>query len=493
MDTKQYLQEIEEVIKAGPYHDNWESLSQYQVPKWYKDAKFGIFIHWGAFTVPEFGTEWYPRTMYQEGTREYEHHIKTYGPQKEFGYKDLISLFKAEKFNADEWLDLFQYAGAKYLMPVAEHHDGFQMYESELSHWNAAEKGPHRNVLKELHEAAEKRGIVPCVSSHRIEHFFFLYGGRKFDSDIKGEYQRGDLYWPTMPEPKAEDFENPDSECQPTPEFMEDWLLRCCELVDKYRPKVFYFDWWIQQRVMKPWVQKFAAYYYNRAAQWGEEVVINYKYDAFMFGTAVPDVERGQFSQIQPYFWQTDTAIARNSWSYTKGNDYKSAYSIVCDLVDVVSKNGTMLLNVGPRADGTIGDEDRKVLMDIGNWMQKNGESIYGTKVWRIAAEGPTEVKEGAFTDAVEKVFTPEDLRFTVKGENLYATVLKYPEDGVVRIRALGKKGDAHRHHFNGFLKEISVLGFDEIPQWEQEDDALVIRTKEVQSNMPVVFRISIK
>ena len=491
MDTKQYLQEIEEVIKAGPYHDNWESLSQYQVPKWYRDAKFGIFIHWGAFTVPEFGSEWYPRTMYLEGSKEYEHHIKTYGPHKEFGYKDIIPLFKAEKFNADEWLDLFQYAGAKYLMPVAEHHDGFQMYASELSHWNAAEMGPCRNVLKELHEAAEKRGIVPCVSSHRIEHYFFLYGGRKFDSDIKGEYQRGDLYWPTMPEP--EEFEDPNSPCQPSEEYMEDWLLRCCELVDKYRPKVFYFDWWIQQRVMKPWLQKFAAYYYNRAAQWGEEVAINYKYDAFMFGTAVPDVERGQAAQIQPYSWQTHTAIARNSWSYTKGNDYKSAYSIICDLVDVVSKNGTMLLNVGPRADGTIGEEDRKVLTDIGDWMQKNGESIYGTKVWRVPAEGPTEMKEGAFTDAVEKVFTPEDIRFTVKGDSLYATVLKYPEDGVVRIRALGKKGDAHLHHFNGFLNEISVLGFDETPDWEQQDDALVIRTKEVRSNMPVVFRITMK
>ena len=493
MNEKKYLQEIEEVIQAGPYHDNWESLSAYQAPKWYQDAKFGIFIHWGAYTVPEFGSEWYPRNMYQQGSREFEHHIKTYGHHKEFGYKDLIPLFKAEKFDPEEWMDLFQYAGAKYLVPVAEHHDGFQMYASELSHWNAAEMGPCRNVLKELHQAAEKRGIVPGASSHRIEHWFFLDGGRKFDSDIQGEYEKGHLYWPTMEGPKPDEFEKPDSDCQPSEEYMNDWLLRCCELVDRYRPKVFYFDWWIQQKAMKPWVQKFAAYYYNRAAQWGEEVAINYKYDAFMFGSAVPDVERGQFAQARPYFWQTDTAIARNSWSYTKGNDYKSANSILCDLLDVVSKNGTMLLNVGPRADGTIGPEDRKVLTEIGDWMQANGEAIFGTRVWRTSAEGPTEVKDGAFTDGEEKAFTSEDFRFTVKGNSLYAAVLRYPEDGVVRIRSLAGKGDAHQHHFNGFLRKISVLGFEEEPVWSREDDALVIRTETVHSDKPVVFRIEMK
>ena len=274
---------------------------------------------------------------------------------------------------------------------------------------------------------------------------------------------------------------------------MEDWLLRCCELVDKYRPRIVYFDWWIQQEALKPYLKKFAAYYYNRAAEWGIEVAINYKHDAFMFGTAVPDIERGQFADAKPYLWQTDTAIAKNSWSYTENNDYKKPESILCDLLDIVSKNGTLLLNVGPRADGTIGDEDRQILTEIGDWMQANGEAIYGTKVWRKSAEGPTEIKEGHFTDAVDKAFTPEDIRFTVKGSVLYAAVLRYPEDGVVRIRSLAKPLDTTNTHFNGFVRKVEVLGFDEEPVWERSEEALTIRTSSVHTNKPVVFRITLE
>lgn len=493
MDTKKYLQEIDRVVEAGPYHDDWESLSHYQVPKWYQDAKFGIFIHWGVYSVPAFGNEWYPRNMYLEGSPEFEHHIKTYGPHKQFGYKDFIPMFRAEKFNAEEWLDLFAHAGAKYLVPVAEHHDGFQMYKSELSHWNAAEMGPHRDVLGELHAAAEKRGIMPCASTHRIEHWFFMEGGRRFDSDMKEPLEKDDLYWPSMPGPKPEEMGDPQAKCPPSPEFMEDWLLRCCELVDKYRPRIVYFDWWIQQEALKPYLKKFAAYYYNRAAEWGIEVAVNYKHDAFMFGTAVPDIERGQFADAKPYLWQTDTAIAKNSWSYTENNDYKKPESILCDLLDIVSKNGTLLLNVGPRADGTIGDEDRQILTEIGDWMQANGEAIYGTKVWRKSAEGPTEIKEGHFTDAVDKAFTPEDIRFTVKGSVLYAAVLRYPEDGVVRIRSLAKPLDTANTHFNGFVRKVEVLGFDEEPVWERSEEALTIHTSSVHTNKPVVFRITLE
>lgn len=483
-----YLKKIEDVIDKGPFQPTWESLSAYEPPKWYQDAKFGIFIHWGIYSVPAFGSEWYSRNMYIQGSPEYEHHIKTYGKHSEFGYKDFIPLFKAEKFNADDWAELFQNAGANYVVPVAEHHDGFQMYRSEVSQWNAYEMGPKRDVLGELKESCGSRGMQVGASSHRMEHWFFMGHGKEFDSDIREPMQRGDFYWPAMPEADHQDIY---SKPEPTEEYLQDWLVRTCEIIDRYRPEVLYFDWWIQHSVCKPYLKKVAAYYYNRAAEWGTEVVINYKHDAFQFGTAVPDVERGQFADVKPYFWQTDTAIALNSWCYTENNQFRPAEDIICDLVDIVSKNGCLLLNVGPKADGTISDEDRAVLLGIGEWLKVNGEAIYGTKVWRKYGEGPTRIVEGQFSDGIKKNFTSRDFRFTTRGGYLYATALKCSDDGEYCITSLGEQDASRQANFHGIIRSIEVLGEEEKPEWSRDEEGVHIRSR-VRKNVPIVFKIQV-
>lgn len=484
------LEAIQQVISQGPYEDSWASLSRWEPPQWYKNAKFGIFIHWGPYAVPAFGSEWYPRNMYIQGSPEYEHHLKTYGPHKQFGYKDFIPLFRAEKFDPDAWAELFRQAGARYVVPVAEHHDGFQMYKSALSPWNAAEMGPRRDVLGELKTACESRGLVLGASSHRMEHWFFMGHGKEFDSGIPQNPDRDSLYWPAMAE--AANLDDIQGEPGPGEEFLDDWLIRTCELIDRYRPRILYFDWWIQHKNAKPYLKRLAAYYYNRAAEWGVEAAIDYKHDAFPFGAAVPDIERGQMAEVKPYFWQTDTAIALNSWCYTEHNQFRPAVEILQDLCDIVSKNGALLLNVGPKADGTISEEDRAVLTEIGRWMAVNGEAIYDTHVWKIFGEGPTKVQDGHFSDSVKKNFTPADFRFTARGDVLYAIAMKPSETGEYLIRSLRMQERTAGTVFHGLVEGVETLGSPDPVEWRRDGEGLHIRAH-YHGEGPVVFKVGLE
>ena len=435
---QEYREEIEQVAEAGPLLPSWDSLRGRRIPDWYVDGKFGIFIHWGVYAVPAFGNEWYPREMYRQGTREFEHHRATYGDQRQFGYKDFIPQFTASAWDPVQWAALFRTAGAQFAVITAEHHDGFALYDSNLTSWTAAKMGPRRDLVGELAAAIRNEHLVFGVSSHRAEHWWFMNGGRTFPSDVQDGRLAG-FYGPAQSE-----------HLPPNDQFLEDWLVRCCEIVDRYRPQLFWFDWWIEQPQFAPYLQLFASYYYNRGSQWRRDVAINYKHSAFHPGTAVFDVERGQLAGIREEFWQTDTSVATNSWGYTEGNAYKRPADLIGDLIDIVSKNGALLLNIGPRADGSIPNEDAAILREIGAWLQVNGEAIYGTRPWTIFGEGPTDVVAGSFSDTKRQPFTSADIRFTTRtalsdGQQrsfVYATALAIPENRTLTITSLGSESE---------------------------------------------------
>ncbi len=462
------LAAIDEVAGRGPFEPDWDSLAAFEAPEWYRDAKFGIFIHWGAYSVPAFGNEWYPRNMYKAGTPEFKHHVATYGPQSEPGYKDLIARFKAERFDAGRWAKLLKASGARYVIPVAEHHDGFPMYDSDVTEWCAAKKGPHRDVIGELAGALRAEGIVVGASSHRAEHWWFFDQGMYFDSDVRDPANAA-LYGPASNQQMAENQSEP-----PDKAFLDDWLLRSCEIVDKYQPQVVYFDWWICQPVFQPYLQRFAAYYYNRGVEWGRPVAINFKRwegSSFPEGTGVFDVERGQLADIQPELWQTCTSVSKNSWGYVKDQHYKQVGDIVDDLVDIVSKNGTMLLNIGPKSDGTIPEHEQEMLREIGGWLAVNGEAIYGTRPWKRFGEGPTQVVAGSFADVKRQPFTGEDFRFTTNDGVLYAVALAWPESGKLVVKSLATDAGLT----DGQIESVRLLGHDGNVEWKQTADGLEV------------------
>jgi alpha-L-fucosidase len=487
---KAELDRVDRTIGHGPFRASWDSLEQYQVPQWYLDAKFGIFIHWGVYSVPAFSSEWYPRMMYLQGSKEYKHQIDTHGPESKFGYKDYIPQFTASKFDAGQWAELFRESGAKFVVPVGEHHDGFPMYDSGLTEWSAAKMGPRRDVVGQLEKAVRSKGMHFGVSSHRAEHWWFFNGGMKFESDVR-DPKYSDFYGPAQSDGKAHKNPNDDRDerpDKPSKEYLDDWLARSAEIVDKYNPDLIWFDWWIGRPAFKPYLQRFAAFYYDHNAEQHKGAVINYKYDAFPDKAAVLDIERGEEGEIRPLYWQTDTSISNKSWGYIENDTFKTPEFIVDMLVDIASKNGVLLLNIGPDKEGQIPAQAQQILRSIGQWLSSNGDAIYGTRPWKVYGEGPTKAVSGSFKDTETKPYTAADIRFTTKEGALYAIALATPADGVVHVKALAKGSQSAPEE----IRTVERVDSNDKVDWKRTGTDLTIRFPHAQrSQYPVAFRIT--
>jgi alpha-L-fucosidase len=411
---------------------------------------------------------WYPRNMYFEDTPQYAHHVKTYGDPSQFGYKDFIPRFTGEKFDPDEWAELFAQSGARYAGPVGEHHDGFCMWDTRYSDWNAARLGPRRDVVGELEKAIRRQGLRFLVALHHAENWWFYPHWKKAYDTADSRY--ASLYG----EAHNEDGQNigPDffDQARPSARFLDIWRNKILELIEHYGPDALWFDFGLR-RVPDQYKQDVLAYYYNHAQAHGRDVAVIYKKFDLVPAGGVADLEAGRMHTLAFHDWITDTTVDDNrAWGYFKDGSYKSTTSLVHYLIDNVSKNGHLLLNVGPRPDGTIPEPAAEVLRGIGRWLAVNGESIYGTTNWMTHGEGPTQLETGVSGNERDIAgFSAQDIRFTTKDNVLYAACLGWPgtRATIATLKAL----------YPAEIEAVTMLGSDQRLTWTLYETALTIET----------------
>jgi alpha-L-fucosidase len=443
----------------------WADLDGHATPAWFRDATFGVYFHWGPYSVPAYGSEWYPRNMYREGADAFEHHRETYGDQREVGYHDFVPDFTGADFDAERWVDLCAEAGASFVGVTAIHHDGFAMWDSELTDWNAAERGPERDVVGELAAAARDRGLKFVAAFHHAWNWWY--------------YPRDEAYHTTDPE-YADLYGPPHGAGEDPPEsYYADWRDKTLEVVDEYRPDLLWFDfgWGLDQFVEHDrYRREVVAGYYDRAEAWGKEVGVAHKRN-LPVGVGILDYERSRREDVAEEPWLTDTSVDRASWGYVTDADYKSPRTLVTGFVDRVSKHGRTLMNVGPKPDGTIPEGAVDRLRAFGDWFEANREALDGARPWRTFGEGPTEVTAGEFEEASAVEFTADDVRFTRAGGRAYAFLMDWPADGVAEIETslhhrLTGRDDGH----GGDPVEpetVELVGADASLDWELDDGVL--------------------
>ena len=516
-------------IAAGPFEPNWQSLAQYRAPDWFRDAKFGIWAHWTAQCGPEQG-DWYARRMYLQGDPAHDFHVKTYGHPSKFGFMEIDNLWKAEHWEPAELMKRYVKAGAKYFVALANHHDNFDCYDSTHHAWKSVRIGPKKDIVGTWAKLARESGLRFGVTNHSAHawHWFQTAYGYDLEGDLAGvrydasrlrkEDGKGtgwdgldpqDLYTgPNIVMPDGiksikdanawhEKHDRLWSEEPPAnnPAFVERWFLRCKDLLDKYGPDLLYFD--DHELPLGQAGLDIAAHLYNANIKrhGGKlEAVLNSKGLApDHVGTMVLDIERGRADRILPAAWQTDTCIG--DWHYRRStfdnHKYKSAATVIPMLVDIVSKNGNLLLNIPLRGDGTIDSDEEKILADLASWMPANGEAIFGTRPFTVFGEGAPDVSgSGNFNENKARPYTAQDIRFTTKGDTLYAFVLAWPEDGKAAIKTLARRSP----HYQREIAKVQLLADgDAVPiAFARDEQALVVTLpNERRSPFVATLRIS--
>ncbi len=493
-----------EPMQTGKFEPTWESLKQYQVPDWYRNAKFGIWAHWGPQCQPEDG-DWYARKMYQQGSKPYNDHLARYGHPSLFGFKDIIHLWKAENWDPEKLVALYKDAGARFFVALANHHDNFDNWDSKYQPWNAVAMGPEKDLIGGWAKAARDNGLPFGVSVHAAHAWSWYepaqgsdktgdkagvpYDGKMTKADGSGQWWDGldpqDLYaqnhTPSRHGNVSDFWDWSDPADVPDNAYCEKFYNRTLDLVNKYHPDILYFDDTVLPLYPVSDVgMKIAAHFYNSNALWhngqNQGVLLGKILNDEQKQCMVWDVERGASPRIEPYPWQSETCIG--NWHYDRAlydhHGYKNSSTVIRTLANVVSKNGTFLLNIPVRGDGTIDDEEVAIVQDIGKWMKVNGEAIYDTRPWKVCGEGPSIDKAPAITSQGfnEKAIKlgPEDIRFTSKGNVLYVIVLGWPTK-TVTVKSLGKNAGLA----DGQISDIAMVGSDDKITWNQDDDAVTI------------------
>ena len=489
---------------------DWRSLTDgYSVPDWFRDAKFGIWAHWTAQCVPAAG-DWYARNMYLQGSGQYAHHLKNYGHPADTGFMEIQNRWKAEKWDPVRLIDLYQKAGARYFMALANHHDNLDCYASTHHAWNSTRVGPKRDIVGTWEKLARERGLRFGVSNHSAHAWHWNQAAYGYDPEGPRRGQRYDAFRLTAADGKGKWWEGLDpqqlytgrddimpdgietlleanawheahdrlwNEGTPAnPAFVRNWYLRCQELIDRYRPDLVYFDNFdlpLEQAGLD-----ITAYFYNRSMAWNrgqlQAVVTGKNIPPQRRMGVVDDVERGGKTYIERFPWQTDTCIGE--WHYDQAvydqDRYKSAATVIHTLCDVVSKNGNLMVNVPLRGDGTIDDKEERIVEGIAAWMQRYGDAIYATRPWRVHGEGPRNGGGGLFSEGGPKsLYGPKDIRYVTKGERLHALVLGWPEDGVARLTLLANDNRVGR----GTVQRVTVPGSNAPLRFVRTGDALEV------------------
>jgi alpha-L-fucosidase len=459
---------------AGPFQPTWESLAQYQTPDWFRDAKFGLWAHWGPQCQPEAG-DWYGRGMYEEGSGQYKSHLSRYGHPSKAGFKDIIREWRAEAWDPNELVGFYRQAGARYFVALANHHDNFDLYQSQHQPWNSTRLGPKKDLIGGWAKAARKHGLRFGVSVHAAHAWAWYdtaqradkqgplagvpYDGRLTAAQGRGQWWQGldpqalyaQNHAPSPPGDGQRQWAWADGASIPDAAYCEKFYRRTRELLDRYEPDLVYYDdtalplWPISNVGLRLAAEQYNASVRRHGGR-NEAVVTGKILTEAQRHALVWDIERGQSQQIEPLPWQTCTCLG--DWHYNRAvydrKGYKSAQTVVHTLVDVVSKNGNLLLSVPVRGNGTIDEQERAIVQSIGTWLQANGESIYGTRPWKVLGEGPALASAApltaqGFNEGKSKPFGAQDIRFVTKGEVLYATALGWPAEGQLVIGALGE------------------------------------------------------